>query len=201
MNKLAKSLVLLLITVPLGVGIAPRALAHADVVSTVPTADATVDAPLKEISITLSEAPLLEASAITVVNQDGSAVATAATKLSGTKLYIPWPADIAIGDVTVNYRVGTDDGHVVDSSFSFTYTAAAVTDMPATSPSGQPTDQVTAMASAVATDMPTVIATAMPATTSVDELGEQPESKTWIYVGLISFVIIAGGLLFLRRNK
>lgn len=197
MNKIAKSVALIITSLFLSFGLASAASAHVDVVSTIPSADATVDAPLAQIAITFSEPPLLEGSAITVANQDGSPVDTQAVQLEGAKLFIPWPADIAVGDVTVNYRVATNDGHVVDDSFTFTYTAAAVSDVATGSPSEEPTGQVTAMAS----DMPTVIATAMPVTAEDGELGEQPESKTWIYVGLGAFVIIAGGLLFLRRNK
>lgn len=197
MNKIAKSISLIVISLFLSFGLVSAASAHVDVVSTNPSADATVDAPLAQIAITFSEPPLLDGSAITVANQDGSAVDTEAVQLEGAKLFIPWPADIAVGDVTVNYRVATNDGHVVDDSFTFTYTAAAVSDVATGSPSEEPSGQVTAMAS----DMPTIVATPMPVNAVDSELGEQPESKTWIYVGLAAFVIIAGGLLFLRRNK
>ena len=193
MNKLVKSLSIFIATLSLGFGFMSTASAHVDVARTNPAADSTVDAPLTEIAITFSEPPMLDGSAITVSNQDGSTVDTEPAQLDGAKLYIPWPADIAVGDITVNYRVATDDGHVVDDSFTFTYTAAAVTAVS----SGEPTPDVTALG----TDTPTLIATPMPIAIADEELGEQPESKTWIYVGLGSFVIIAGGLLFLRRNK
>lgn len=193
MNKIAKILSVLTASIILSFGLATSSSAHVDVVSTNPSADATVDAPLSEIAITFSEPPLLDGSAITVTNQDGSPVDTEPAQLSGAKLFIPWPADIAVGDVTVNYRVATDDGHVVDSTFSFTYTAAAVS----VSPSNAPSTDVTAFAS----DTPTVISTAMPLAINDEELGEGSESKTWIYVGLGAFVVIAGGLFFVRRNK
>ena len=200
MNKIAKVLALLITSLFLAFGLVNSASAHTDVTSTAPTADATVDAPLKEISVTLGEAPLLEGSAITVVNQDGSPVETEAAKLSGSKLYIPWPADIAVGDVTVNFRIATNDGHVVDDSFSFTYTAAAVAEAASADPSALPTDSVTAMP----TDMPTVMVTGLPLATGDDDadaLGEEAEGKTWILVGVIAFVVIASGLLFMRRKK
>ena len=192
MNKLVKSLSIFIATLALGFGFASTASAHVDVTRTNPAADSTVDAPLDEIGITFSEPPMLEGSAITVSNQDGSTVDTAPAQLDGAKLYIPWPADIAVGDVTVNFRIATEDGHVVDDSFTFTYTAAAVS-----AASGAPTPDVTALGS----DTPTLVATPMPMAIADEELGEQPESKTWIFVGVGAFVIIAGGLLFIRRNK
>lgn len=193
MNKFVKLLSLLATTMAIGLGSATVSSAHVDVVSTNPAVDSTVNAPLDEIAITFSEPPLLEGSAITVSNQDGSTVDTEAVQLDGAKLFIPWPADIAIGDVTVNFRVATDDGHVVDDSITFTYTAAAVSVVSTSAP----VPDVTAMA----TDTPTLIATPMPMAVNDAELGEQPENKTWIYVGVGAFLIIAGGWLFLRQKK
>ena len=193
MSKYLKVIVVSVSSILLGFGLAASAQAHTEIVSTTPAADAVVNAPLDKIALTFSEPPLLEGSAITVSNQDGSSVDTQALKLEGSTLSIPWPADIAVGDITVNYRVASDDGHVVDGTLMFTYTAAAVS----VSPSDMPSADVTALAS----EMPTVIASPMPMALDSEELGESSESKTWIYVGIGSFVVIAGGLLFFRRNK
>ena len=50
----------------------------------------------------------------------------------------PWPAELADGAYTVNYRVVSDDGHPVTGSFAFTVgdaTAAPTTDATSTSTS------------------------------------------------------------------
>lgn len=193
MSKYLKVLVVSVSSIILGFGFVASAQAHTDLVSTTPSADAVVNAPLDKIALTFSEPPLLEGSAITVSNQDGSSVDTEALELEGSTLSIPWPTDIAVGDVTVNYRVASDDGHVVDGTLLFTYTAAAVS----VSPSDMPSTDVTALAS----EMPTLIATPMPMAIDDEELGEQAESKTWIYVGVGAFIVIAGSLLFFRRKK
>lgn len=193
MNKFVKSLSVLASCLVLGFGFTSAAQAHVDIVKTTPAADSTVNAPLSEIAVTFSEPPLLEGSAITVSNQDGSSVDTEPVQLDGAKLFIPWPADIAVGDVTVNFRIATEDGHVVDDSITFTYTGAATS----VSSTDAPTPEVTTFV----TDAPTLIATPMPIAINDEELGEQPDNNTWIYVGLGSFFIIAGSLLFLRRKK
>lgn len=193
MNKFVKSLSIFASCLVLGFGFTSVAHAHVDIVKTTPAADSTVNAPLTEISVTFSEPPLLEGSAISITNQDGSTVDTEPAQLEGAKLFIPWPANIAIGDVTVNFRIATEDGHVVDDSITFTYTGAATS----VSSTDAPTPEVTALA----TDTPTLIATPMPISNSDEALSEQPDDQSWIYVGLGSFVIIAGILLFLRRKK
>jgi methionine-rich copper-binding protein CopC len=192
MKSITKSISVLIAMLVIAIGAISPASAHVDVVSTNPAADSVVNAPMSEISITFSEPPILEGSAISISNQDGSVVTAEDLQIDGSTIFVPWPSEIVTGDVTVNYRAAADDGHIVEGTFSFTYTASAESGLPSEEPSPE--------VSALATEMPTVIASPMPILLD-EELGEQPESKTWIYVGIGSFLVIAGGWIVLRRRK
>lgn len=192
MKSITKSISVLIAMLVIAIGAISPASAHVDVVGTNPAADSVVNAPMSEISITFSEPPILEGSAISISNQDGSVVTAEDLQIDGSTIFVPWPSEIVTGDVTVNYRAAADDGHIVEGTFSFTYTASAESGLPSEEPSPE--------VSALATEMPTVVASPMPILLD-EELGEQPESKTWIYVGIGSFLVIAGGWIVLRRRK
>lgn len=197
----------LAVTILLGFASMTQANAHAEVVKTSPAADATVNAPLDQISITLNEPPLLEGSAITISNQDGSPVDTEAVALDGAKLYIPWPADIAIGDITVDYRVASNDGHVVDGTFSFTFTGAATSEVSSPQPSSSPSMLESKTASPEPSEVVSAVAIATPlvavptAVAYSVQSSKDSQSKLWIYIGLAALIIVAFGLFVLRRKK
>lgn len=107
-------------------------LGHTELISTNPVANSTIHAPLEQISLTFSEAPLLAASQINVQQPQGTTISSITPTLQGTTLSVPWPKNIKPGTVAVMWRAVADDGHVSTSGFRFHY-------IQATSTSPQPT--------------------------------------------------------------
>jgi methionine-rich copper-binding protein CopC len=99
----------------------PSAFAHAELISTNPAADSTIAAAPENIMLTFSEAPILAGSYIQVEQTASDFRSETNTVLEGTSLVIPWPEEIAPGQVKVNWRAVADDGHVANGSFEFTY--------------------------------------------------------------------------------
>jgi methionine-rich copper-binding protein CopC len=101
---------------------APTASAHTVLTSTDPAADSTVNAGPSRVSATFNETLQPTFVAMTVVGPDGNlwsqgdAVVQDATASVGLRPLGP------SGRYTVNYRVTSDDGHVVSGSWSFTVT-------------------------------------------------------------------------------
>lgn len=107
----------------ISLGAASASNAHTDLVSSNPAAGSSISSTQvpSEISLTFSEPPLLEGSAIVVTNEDGTTTTPATPTLNGATLSIAWPTDLKAGKATVTWRVAADDGHVLSDKFSFTF--------------------------------------------------------------------------------
>jgi copper resistance protein C len=99
----------------------PPAAAHAALVSTTPTKGQTLDAAPAEVALTFNEPVRADLVTIAVTGQDGQSVAAgkpAAVDATVTQALGPMKA----GHHTVNWRVGSTDGHPITGTFSFTVT-------------------------------------------------------------------------------
>lgn len=103
---------------------APSAQAHTELVSSSPAADAQVAAP-SAITLTFTEAPILEGSSIVLSDATGMQYSTGKLTLDGSTLTGDWPVDLPVGYTKVSWRAVADDGHVVTGDYSFYYSAAA----------------------------------------------------------------------------
>ena len=112
----------------------PNAFAHTELVSTSPAAASFITAQPATITLTFSEAPILAGSYIQVEQTASSLISKPKAVLDGTSLVIPWPAEIAPGQVKVNWRAVADDGHVENGSFEFTYKQSVPSESPKTEP-------------------------------------------------------------------
>ena len=171
------------------------ASAHTDLVSTSPAADSDVNASQETISLTFAEPPLVDGAAIVVMNSSGDILDSPAPALDGASLYIPWPADLTPGKVTVQWRATADDGHVLSDEFVFNYTAAAEGGMapsPAAStlPSAEP--MMTALATPEAIAMPLAID---------DAPAEAGNNNLVMGIAIVSLVGLVVAGLYLRRSK
>lgn len=171
------------------------ASAHTELLSTSPAADSDVNASQETISLTFAEPPLVDGAAIVVMNSSGDILDSPAPALDGASLYIPWPADLTPGKVTVQWRATAADGHVLSDEFVFNYTAAAEGGMapsPAAStlPSAEP--MMTALATPEAIAMPLAIA---------DAPAEAGNNNLVMGIAIVSLagLVVAG--LYLRRSK
>ena len=171
------------------------ASAHTELLSTSPAADSDVNASQETISLTFAEPPLVDGAAIVVMNSSGDILDSPAPALDGASLYIPWPADLTPGKVTVQWRATADDGHVLSDEFVFNYTAAAEGGMaPSTAASTLPSVEpmMTALATPEAIAMPLAID---------DAPAEAGNNNLVMGIAIVSLVGLVVAGLYLRRSK
>lgn len=104
---------------------APVAAAHTALVSSDPAADAMVGTGPSRVSATFNEELGTAFTAMTVVGPDGNLWSAGDPEVRGTVVSIGLRPLGPAGRYTVNYRVTSDDGHVVEGSWSFTVTATS----------------------------------------------------------------------------
>jgi methionine-rich copper-binding protein CopC len=170
------------------------ALAHTDIVSTSPAAQADVNVSQESISITFSEPPLIEGAAIVVMNEAGDILDSPAPTLAGATLSIPWPIDLTPGEVLVTWRATADDGHVLSDEFSFKYTAAAESGV---APSALPADAGTGTPEPMMSALDTPITTALPL--AEDETAGASNTAAIVAIAALAGLIAIG--LYLRRSR
>ncbi len=176
---------------------ATSAQAHTELTKSNPADGASINAPLERIELFFSEPPLIEGSKITLSDASGADIPVGDTQLEGSTLFIDWPADIAVGDVTVNWRVASDDGHVEDGALSFTYTAAATSGTPIETPAPTDSAQPGASATPMMIDDPMVIATPLAAGTQ----DETDNKIKWLPIGLGLGVLVGGAWAMTRKKS
>lgn len=170
------------------------ALAHTDIVSTSPAANADVNVSQESISITFSEPPLIDGAAIVVMNEAGDTLDSPAPTLAGATLSIPWPTDLTPGDVLVTWRATADDGHVLSNEFSFKYTAAAESGV---APSALPADAGTVTPEPMMSALDTPVTIALPLGDA--EISGSNNTFTIVAIGALAGLIAVG--LYLRRSR
>ena len=115
-------------------GAAP-ASAHTVLTATDPAADATLSAGPTRVSATFNEDLQTTFAAMTVVGPDGNLWSTGETDVRGPVASVGVRPLGPSGRYTVNYRVTSDDGHVVSGSWAVTVTVPS-TGVPGPSVSG-----------------------------------------------------------------
>ena len=118
LRMLATTLVIVGITVT-GTG---QALAHTVLTASDPPANATLSAGPSRVSATFNEEPQTNFAAMTVVGPDGNLWSSGDPEVHGEVVSVDMRPLGPSGKYTVNYRVTSDDGHVVSGSWAFTVT-------------------------------------------------------------------------------
>jgi methionine-rich copper-binding protein CopC len=117
---------------------APAASAHTVLTATDPAADSTVNAGPARVTATFNEQLQPTFVAMTVVGPDGNLWSQGDAKVDGATASVGLRPLGPSGRYTVNYRVTSDDGHVVSGSWSFTVTVPSTgTPGPAAEPTAQ----------------------------------------------------------------
>jgi len=101
---------------------APVAFAHAGRVSAEPADDAVLTTAPQRVSATFDEPLQAAFVAMTVVGPDGNTWSTGDPTVQGAVVGIGLRPLGPAGTYTVNYRVTSEDGHVVSGSWSFRLT-------------------------------------------------------------------------------
>jgi methionine-rich copper-binding protein CopC len=106
------------------VGLATPAFAHAELISSNPAKDATVDRPPTQLQLTFNETVSPES--ITVTGPAGAQWTVGQITVEGPVVTAPVIASGPAGQYTINYRVLSDDGDPVSGTVSFTTKSAAI---------------------------------------------------------------------------
>lgn len=103
---------------------APEAAAHTALTGTDPVADATLDTGPMRVTATFNEELQPTFAAVTVVGPDGNLWSDGDTVVKGSTASVGLRPLGPSGRYTVNYRVTSEDGHVVSGAWSFTVRVA-----------------------------------------------------------------------------
>jgi len=126
-----------LLLAALTMGAAPPAAAHTVLLSSDPAAGAVLQSGPQRVSATFNETVQPAFAAMTIVGPDGNLWSGGDPEVRDANVSIGMRPTGPAGTYTVNYRVTSDDGHVVTGSWSFTI-AASGTGSPGPAPSGAP---------------------------------------------------------------
>jgi methionine-rich copper-binding protein CopC len=174
-------------------GSASAARAHATLDSTSPRAGAAVQAPLTAVRLTFDEA--VGTPAFIAVSGPQGRADTGRTRVDGAAVSVGLKESLPAGRYTVAFRVVSDDGHPVESSYTFQLKAAAVA---SPAPSASPLAVVPAPSASTAPAPAAAAAAVAPGATS-----SQDHSGHW-FMGVAGVAMVlagAGALVWERRHR
>jgi len=132
--------------------------AHARLVRSSPTANASLPAPPDRIALWFSERPELRFTSVQLLDSAGHVIAMGAPRvdvdLAGVVAAITAP--LGVGRYTVVWRTAAADGHPTSGNFAFTVTSAPATS-PVVAPAGEAPDSVSVRIDTVARRIPNSI--------------------------------------------
>ena len=155
------------------------AQAHSSQTGSTPASGARLEVAPNQVVVTF-DSPLMDVGAALVVRAaDGSDVTSGPPEISRNEISVPVRTDVAGGDFTVAYRVVSQDGHTVTSTFDYTVLGGA-----------DPT--------------PVTPASTTVASASAAAAGEEPASSGGVPIvllaaGLLGVTVIVVGAIALRR--
>ena len=167
----------------------PPAMAHASQTGSTPEAGAVLEAAPSTVEVTF-DSPLMDIGAALVVRAgDGTVISDDTPEVAGARIRVDVPADAAPGTYTVAFRVVSQDGHPITSTFDYTVAGDAPGPAAASAP-GSPS----ASAPASAPVPPSAEAVAAPL---LEESGGPPTAL--IVGGLLVLTLVVVGAIALRR--
>ena len=196
----------------------PTGSAHTDFDYSLPTQDASVAAPVSEITVAFTEPVTLIGNGFEILNPQGEIVLPTPITDDDQVFRLILDGPVAGGAVGVRYEVTSLDGHVVQGGFSFVVDAPAptttvpATTIPATTaPSTAAPTTVPAAIAATSTsttlDTTTTVAptTAPPSTSSTSSTSggdDDGGSNTGIYIAIAAIVAVAAmGFVVVRSRN
>lgn len=180
MNRLAAALVLFLVAL---MGAPTVALAHSDIVSTVPEDGATLAEAPAELVFTFSEPLLPDFVRFIAMGADGTTEDLIVTGVDGAVATVSWPGGAAPGTWEVQYRVVSQDGHPVNGGITFTYDGGATPTATETSSAPEPSTP-TPSSTAATSSQPSM------SEASTTPTAAESSNSGWIIAG-IAVVILA----------
>ena len=118
--RILRPLAIVLAAAALATSAIAPADAHSRLVSTSPADGAVLSEPPATVSFTFDEDLLPGTDTISVNDDAGNVIATAAVEPEGATISMPWPAEATSGTYQVAFRVVSGDGHPVTGAISLT---------------------------------------------------------------------------------
>ena len=125
MTALVRIISVVLMMAAAAVSAASLASAHTILIASDPPANATLSAGPSRVSATFNEDLQSTFAAMTVVGPDGNIWSSGETEVRGAVASVAVRPLGPSGTYTVNYRVTSEDGHVVSGTWSFAVTASS----------------------------------------------------------------------------
>lgn len=145
--RLVRILAAVAVTAGVLVAAPTSAMAHTELESTSPADGAVLSEPPATVSFTFNEELLPGTDTISVNDDAGNVVATAAVEPVGATISMPWPAEATSGTFQVAFRVVSADGHPVSGAITLTLSGepgAGSTPAASTAPDATPSPATTA---------------------------------------------------------
>ena len=119
-----RNLKVLLLAVGLIFGVSPAATAHAELVKSFPTANAKLTKSPKFVQLEFAE-PIVtlkskSANSIFILNSNAQKIETSKIEIKKGVARVDLIGTLKPGKYTVNYRIVSADGHVLNANFKFT---------------------------------------------------------------------------------
>lgn len=126
-RRSTRLLAVLALLVAGGLGTAPTAAAHTDLVSSTPSAGAEMERPPRSVALRFTDPVVGEFANLSLTIDGGTArpLATTGGDRESDTVTARLPAEAAAGTWSVGYRVTSADGHPIQGAVSFEVTAPA----------------------------------------------------------------------------
>lgn len=175
-----------------GMALAATASAHAELVGSSPADGDVVDAAPDAVTLTFSERLVDMGAAITVRGVDKQSITTGPLVIDGFDMSVPVDPAATPGTYTVAFRVVSEDGHTVTSTFNYTV-AGETSSTPATAPA------TAAAETAAASPSPAASESAASATTPPSDESSGISPVVLVLGGAVIVGLVVVGAIALRR--
>lgn len=167
--------------------VAVPAQAHAELKSSNPASGATLDAPPPQVELTFSDViSLPDGDAITITGPDGAKWPITQSNVVDKTITAKFDTTAAkAGAHTLAWKAQSDDGDIVQGTFTFTMNLAAA---PASSASSAPTST---------SRMSATVSNAPPSAHTSSESGGVP---AWLWI-VVVLILLVGAILLIRRRR
>lgn len=174
--------------------LAVPAWAHTEFESSAPADQATVEAPVAEITVVFTLPVAIVGNGFEVLDPEGNVISPEVETSDDTVFKLKLDQPLAGGEVGVRYEVAAEDGHVLAGGFSFTVTASASTTTTSTTASPTTGEDVS-----TSSRPPTSSTIGM--TTSVTDQGDGGGSFAPLLIGVGVAVVGGAGLYAGTRSR
>ena len=211
---LRRLLVLLLLTLAAGVGLAGPAAAHNVLTSSDPTDGSTLQTAPTSVRLTFDQPVQDFEPVVTIIGPDGQRYESGPPQIDSTVVITSVGALPVAGAYSIAYRIVSADGHPVEGSIAFQLAdgavAASSADATSVSPSSvaTPPSASAAPSSASATVGSSPASSAGPTATSTSSAPAAPAASSsglsgwvWAAIVLAAVLVIAAIVVILRRPK